>query len=682
MRLKRNHFPRRLVRVSLLLCLAMLSGCGGSGPLDDTPSVPGGTSGTATGSILLSFTKVSDNSPTTSISAESPARLNATVKDAAGRPIALKVIFFSTKSDLTFDPASGTALTDANGGASITVKAGKTTGAATINAEVTDDSGKAVSGSAGLSVATSNLRLSALTINPATISAGGSAGVTVTVMDGDGSPVVTSVPVLFTSNGVLAGKATITPQVNTVNGVASATYRDGHYGAVDTITATLSVGGSTLVKTGSITVNQAAAGAIAFVSATPETISLKGTGGAGRSETSVVVFKVLDTNGNAIQKRVNFSLAASTTVGGLSLTASSAYSDPETGLVRTIVNAGTVSTPVRVMATIDGTSIATTSDNLVVSTGVSAQNAFSVGASVLNIEGWSFDGVTTEVTVRLADHYNNPVPDGTAVNFRTTKGGSIKPSCMTWGGACKVQFTSQGVRPANGRVFVLAHVLGEESFTDLNGNGQYDPGIDRFIDLPEPFMDENENGARDPQEEFIDTNADGLYSLGDGLFNGILRSGSIIGPTTIHVRGSLTIVLSGSDADVTIDHLPVDQAGPIRFVRCPVGGEAKSPPGRYDLRVVDRNGNAMPAGTKITFSLERMTKTSTATETTIESENVTLQSTSEKPPLPFAVTMRNDALQGSARSIACSEGNSVGTITVKVETPQGYLSYRTVTITD
>jgi hypothetical protein len=222
-------------------------------------------------------------------------------------------------------------------------------------------------------------------------------------------------------------------------------------------------------------------GSISFVSATPPNIALKGTGGEGRSEASVVVFKVLDIYGNPIQRLVNFSLPLHTTFGGLYLSTLSANSDPASGEVQTTVNAGTESTPIRVTATIDGTTIATVSDVLVVSTGIPDQNSFSISASTFNIEGLNYDGVTSDITVRLADHFNNWVPDGTAVGFRTT-GGSIPASCVTTNGACTVQLTSQNPRsgpalaPVNFRAVILAYALGEESFSDLNNNGRYDPG--------------------------------------------------------------------------------------------------------------------------------------------------------------------------------------------------------------
>ena len=87
-----------------------------------------------------------------------------------------------------------------------------------------------------------------------------------------------------------------------------------------------------------------------------------------------------------------------------------------------------MNTPVRVTATIRGTSpaVTSTSDQLVISTGIPDQNSFSLSTSIFNVEGANFDGcpsnIGSTVSVCLGDHFNNPVPDGTAVSF-TAEGG-------------------------------------------------------------------------------------------------------------------------------------------------------------------------------------------------------------------------------------------------------------------
>src|SRR5260221_11028009 len=103
----------------------------------------------------------------------------------------------------------------------------------------------------------------------------------------------------------------------------------------------------------------------------------------------------------------------------------------------------------------------------------------------------------TAVTARLSDRFQNPVPDGTAVTFHSL-GGKIGAQCTTAttpmeSGVCSVNITSQAYRPVDGRVPILAMAIGEESFTDANGNGAFDVG-EAFFDTSEAFEDDSESG--------------------------------------------------------------------------------------------------------------------------------------------------------------------------------------------
>ena len=592
----------RLSRPALLLIFfalfCCLSGCGGS--KDAT-----GTGTTDLSSLTLSLTTVSGGTSTTSVSAGSPALLTAVAIDADGSPVVGKTVTFTavTVGLITFNgtPDTGSAQTNSSGIATITIYAAAsvTSGATDIDATVTSATSNTITGNTGVSVAPPNLHLSAaLTVTPDTISAGGSAAVSITVLDSSNNPYMTSVPVSFTSTGVSAGGATITAQAYTNNGIASATYKDITYAGTDTITASLV--GTSQTKSAGITVNAASAGSIIFVSATPTNISLPNSGG---QITSTVVFKVLDTGGNPIGKLVDFSL--STTAGGITINPTSAQSDGNTGLVQTVVTAGTIPTPVRVLATIDGTTLTSTSSQLVISTGIPTQNNFSLSATVLNMEGWNYDGTTSVVNARLADRFQNPVPDGTAVYF-TASGGSIDASCTTKDGTCSVTFRSQEKRPRiidppptpakSGHVVILAYAIGEESFTDLNGDGIFNHLTESFIDMPDPWLDVNEDGIYDNSEPFTDTYHTGSYSFADGCFNGVLRDYAISdscysSPPYIYVRRSLTIVFSSSTAQITVNN-----GNPITLV-CGSGTLVTIP-----VLVTDENTNIMPVGTTISIA--------------------------------------------------------------------------------
>jgi hypothetical protein len=318
----------------------------------------------------------------TSISAGNPARVAATLQQTTGAPEAGVVVTFTTDATLgVFSPTSGTALTDSNGVASIILNAASLTasgaGIVTASGQIgTGATASAVSGTASFSTGAVNISLSTVTVATPQLSAFGTTAVSVTVNAG-GVATTTPFNVSFTSPCARNGKAALTSAVATINGVATASYRDIGCAGTDTITA--SVTGLALVSTGVVTVSPPAVGSIQYVAATPTSITLRGTGGLGRQETSQVSFRVVDIGGNPLGGRtVTFNL--NTTVGGISLSAATATSDPSTGLVVTNVQAGTVSTPVRVTAsTIAGAQTLTTqSDQLTITTGIPAQDSFSI----------------------------------------------------------------------------------------------------------------------------------------------------------------------------------------------------------------------------------------------------------------------------------------------------------------
>jgi hypothetical protein len=456
-----------------------------------------------------------------------------------------------------------------------------------------------------------------------------------------------------------------------------------------------------------------AAGSIQFVSATPTNITLKGTGGPGRQESSQVVFKVVNTGGNPLttSQTVNFSL--STAVGGISfsngLTTASASSDPTTGQAVVTVQAGTVSTPVRVLASTTGAggvTLSTQSDQLTVTTGIPDQASFSLSASTLNIEGWNYDGTTTVLTARLADHFSNPVPDGTAVSF-ISEGGSIGNaglgSCITDKGACSATLTSQALRPTNGRVTVLAYAVGEESFTDLDGDGLASKvnrinGTTELIDangfstdLPEAFLDSNESGVRDLQETFIDFNVNGVYDGPDTKYNGVLcnevapgtsSAGTCSARKSIHVFQNLPIIFSGSDAKFRVS------TGSITFPPC-VNGTPYIPSAQsVTFTVSDFRDNVMPAGTAIAFSTSNGTIVSTPATFTVPNSTACFTGSAfcplGAPQLPsYTVTVKTAATQTNAAPFTCTfSTTSPGLLTVTVTTPKGVISTGSIPVTN
>ncbi|WP_417761118.1 beta strand repeat-containing protein [Shewanella sp.] len=614
-----------------------------------------GDGGPATGGsaqITLSLTDA-NGATTNTINSSTPGTLTARVTGISRSVI---VTFESSIGDLPIN----TAVTDANGIASVTIYAGSTPGAGSVTAslasgESTDlvfvvGASNVVMGSGDPFVA------GRAAVSATTLSAGGTATVSVQLQDADGNLFTEPVDVRFSSRCAAQAtpRAILTASVTAVNGVASSTYLAQGCEGDDPITVSADVGGRSLSATGTINVLGAAVGSIVFVDATPSQIGIQGT---GRDESSVVRFRVLDTNGNPVASRnVQFSL--NSTAGGLSLDPSSATSNAD-GLVQTVVNSGTVSSTVRVTATIVGSdpAISTQSSQLVISTGIPDQDSFSLSADRLNVEGWGTDGTTVAVTARLADAFNNPAPDGTAVYF-TTEGGAIEPSCVTVNGTCSVNWRSQNPRPQGqtlldnlgnlrnpraelvdggnfygqsyaGRATITATAVGEESFPDLNGNGRFDAsemaafaGNDvggRPYDLDEAFGDYNEDGIFNPQqaggqaggelEELIDFNNNGVFDTRDGVYNGVLCSipahagcaDGVNQPRSIDVRGSLVIVMSGSEAYATAlaDTRIVDRDGDNFGGSIDINGNGTA---LVQFTISDFRNQQMPAGSVVSFS--------------------------------------------------------------------------------
>ncbi|MBA5639922.1 hypothetical protein H3H37_22950 [Duganella sp. LX20W] len=679
--------------VAGLLAL-LLAGCGGSngGPgggctnLDPArdPNLPscGSTSGggTTTGQATLALALTdAAGAATNSITPERSGMLQAKVKDSKGVAQAnVAVTFTTTDKTAVFSPASGTALTDANGVASVGLAAGSVAGAYTASANATV--GSVVTGSVSYAVSFKTLSLSALTLSPSTLSAGGNASVSVTVLS-DGVPYTPPLPVTFSSPCVAAGKASIGSPVLTQAGLAVASYTDKGCGVADTITASVTLGSTTATQTGTLTVLPASAGSIKFVGAQTTNIALKGTGGFGRLETSTLTFQVLDTTGAPVSgKQVDFVFAdtmTTTTTGGLMLNPASATSAAD-GTVTTLVTAGTIPTSVRVVASVHGASpmITTLSNILVISTGVPDQAHFSLSSATGNCEGRDFDQHCSYITVTMGDHFGNPVPDGTAVNF-TAEGGTIGASCVTGSlpppgatpggqttnssvgpgsGSCTVELRSGSPRPSNGRVTVLAYALGEETLIDYNGNNVYDNG-DAFADKsPDIYRDDDENARWTPGEPCIGPNSNGLCSTpGDGIYNGVLRSPQTPSAQVLRVSGQLVEQFSGSNAVITFP------------TTASCGSNLAA---NVAVKLADVNGNLLPAGTQVTFS---------ATFGVSDTPPVVTPSSLKVPNVVLGVGQPLVAPTYNV-SVSCPTATSSGVFNVTATTPNGITTAASLTI--
>jgi Bacterial Ig-like domain (group 1) len=448
-----------------LLLAATLSACGGGG---GSPGTTGGA-GTGTGSTpAVPATPATPVTPTVgvsfaggnSLSGATPLTVRAVVLDANKKPLPNALVTFTTDAALgAFTPGAGTALTDATGTASITLRAASLAagGAGKVSA-TTSVAGAAITGEANYSVNATSLTFSELMLTPASINAYESTTVSVGLLANGAKYTGQQVNVNFSSACVTAGKATLAANVVTNDGTAKAVYRDQGCGNNDIITATADGVATSVNRTLEIAAPSAAS--VQFVEAVPndKSIVIRGQGGNNRTETATLRFRVFDTfNKPLAGKEVQFSILPAAVVD---LNKKTDVTD-QNGEVITTVNSLATPTSFRVQALLPKTAtatrpdIVTTSDSIVVTTGLPVQRAFTLGVSQGNVDGWDFNSSTTipaaTVTVLLADSFGNPVADGTPIVFQTNLGAigtSDSGGCITVNGGCSVPFRTQNPRAA------------------------------------------------------------------------------------------------------------------------------------------------------------------------------------------------------------------------------------------
>lgn len=441
-----------LICATLALALAACGGGGGdpgavSGGGTSNPGTGGGSTTPAAPTLAVSFVDASGVA-TNSLTAGTPLIAKATLRDSAGRVIPEALVTFSTDNNLAlFSPSAGTALTDANGVATVTMRPASLGAGGAAKVSVTSTiAGATVTGERNFSVGATALTLSPITLTPASIPAYGSTTLSVDVLANGARYTAQQLTVNFSSACVNAGKATLALTATTNNGTAQAVYRDLGCGTTDAIS--ISADGADRPVTATLPIAVPAAASVQFASAFPveQSIVIAGQGGNMRTETATLKFKVFDIFNRPLQgQMVNFSVSTS----DVKLNKASDTTD-QNGEVITTVNSGSIATTFRVTASL-GNGISTMSDSIVVTTGLPVQRAFSLSVGSPNIEGWNVDNIKTNVNVLLADQFGNPVADGTPVAFQTNigaVGSSDKGACNLVNGGCSVDFRSQNPRVA------------------------------------------------------------------------------------------------------------------------------------------------------------------------------------------------------------------------------------------
>jgi hypothetical protein len=465
---------------------------------------PGGT--TATLTLTLS---------TSTVTSGAPALVTARLAKANGDGVSGQIVNFSSVAGLGEFSASA-ALTNANGEAVVTLRPKDSTasGADSVRATATFET-QSLTANAGFQLTATQVAIDSFSADRTTLQPYEQASLTVRL---SGITIGTPVSVNLSSACEGKGRATLTPAtVSTSTGVATFTYRDAGCGAFDTLdNLQASVTGTSAIASLQLTLTAPSASSISFASAEPQTIFLRG---SGFVENSNVTFQVRDANGAGVPN-VDVVLEPTTLAGGLAIDGGNVpvtKRSDASGNVLVRINAGTVPTPVRVKATLAGSTISTLSSSLAVAVGLPSQLNFSLAQGTRNIEGYDIDGTRNTYSIIASDRLGNPVPDGTAINFVTESGQveAIRFTALSGGlSGTTASFQSASPRPLDGRMTVTAYALGEESFLDTNGDNVYSAGED-FQDLGDVFLDRLLNGTyNDTNDQFISLSTTGSLACG------------------------------------------------------------------------------------------------------------------------------------------------------------------------
>lgn len=563
-----------------------------------------------------------------------------------------------------------------------------------------------------------------------TVSAGGTFGVTADLAtkndDGSYTRLQTPTSVNFSSSCVQGSNASIDSPVTTLSGTASATFQNtscsGNSQRDDQIIATVTAGNQILTATLGFSLESQTLANLSFVSAEPASIRIKGAGGTGSSESSLITFKVSDANGQPIaQQTVEFSL--DTVVGGISFAEgviTTTNTSNSAGIVSASVLSGTVPTPVRVVATAVDTnnkSVTTQSEQLSINTGLPQQLGFSLSANLFNPEAGDYSGEKVVITAYASDSFGNPAPDDTTINF-TTEGGQIPATCLTLGGSCSLEWESTGTRVSNNRITILAYALGHETFFDTNGNNVFDNkvtdpiklddggkiikaclnskneevvcsgnGMDietyhskGFVDLGDAYRDDNENRKHDSGELYFSTGSNTEYvcldkdtdgTCGDNKFNGPQCQTSDIEnglcgqnqANKTYIRKALILTMSGSQA-----HFEIKQDGNIIYAD---GDDASSilttaiavgESSTFTVRFFDSANQIMPAKT---------TLTTTASQGGLDSDVFEVQN---RTAIDGEGSTTHFILTNDIDPTSTGESNKTSKVSIKVETPKSVKS--------
>ncbi|MDD2890411.1 MAG: invasin domain 3-containing protein [bacterium] len=260
--------------------------------------------------------------------------------------------------------------------------------------------------------------ISSITASPQTISVGGENNSTITAFlkYTNNNPAV-NIPVFFTTT-----MGTISPFSDTTDSSGKVTTNlvSGDSTGIATVKVTYgSITDSTNVLF-TTTLGDTTPASIVFYAIDNSSIGVQGT---GQNETSMLTFQVRDKEGKPISgtKNVTFEIIGGPN-GGEYLYPTSSVTSMDLALVSTYLNSGTKSGPVRIKALVQGTSLTTSIEKVVILSGPPDSSHFNIYPVKLNTYALYIAGVSNIITAYVADKHGNTVENNTGVWFNTQCG--------------------------------------------------------------------------------------------------------------------------------------------------------------------------------------------------------------------------------------------------------------------
>lgn len=398
-------------------------------------------------------------------------------------------------------------------------------------------------------------------------------GITIKLANGSGGVVAKqTITLALTGAGTLIDPATTMPATSgsitletDETGIAKASLASVAAGGTATLTATYGTGSGEITGVGNV--RMPTAGSFAFLA--PQ-YTVLGVRSSGYQEQGQLTFQLLDDTKNPYPAGLAVTIShkpfGGSTIGppkqdlctdpGCTITVKGVTDDQ--GRVTATLYSGTVAGTVTVSidATAGGASTHLDSPTIPIVGAKANGSHVSVVCTPSNVA--AFPGSDCQkskldqpitCTVALADRFNNVLGIAASVSMLSEGGTVGQPSSTPAPGASGVSGQAQikiqtlgGVlpidvppqfgepsrvvddltldpcgngksrvhNPRDGAVSVVAYTQGEEGYVDQNANGQHDDG-EPFIDLAEPFIDADDSGDHNNDEDYKDVNGNNQW---------------------------------------------------------------------------------------------------------------------------------------------------------------------------